>query len=511
MHNRRTIMKLGYAGLAAASMASSAVAQQQPSPMASVGEGQPFDFQNVQASARALASRPYQAVSAPLPDVLSNLNAEDFSAIRMKREFFIWTGESTGFAIEPLHRGYVFSAPVALFTVEDGIIRRMTYQQSRFNFGKLNVPDNQPDLGFSGFRIHVTNVPGLEDVAVFQGASFFRARARGQVYGIQARALAVRTADPKGEEFPFFRAFWIEKPSPGSDAIVVSALADSESVAAAFRFTIRPGDATIIDTEAVLFPRTAIDHIGYAPMQGTYLLGPNSRRISDDLRPKVSECEGLQMFNGRDEWLWRPLQNPENLQVSSFVDENPHGFGLMQRDRDPASYFDSDQRWEARPSLWIEPLGDWSQGSVQLVEIPSDSDVNDNIIAYWRPRGTLAVGKDISLAYRQTWGWSAPETPPLAIVGATRIGRATGRNRRILVEFSGKTIAALKLVSDVTVMLSAGPGKIINPRYYLDSGRETFRVLFDFDANGEPASEMRLQLQANGKPISETWLYRWTP
>ncbi len=517
MLKRRDILKLGSSGaailLAGGGLIGSAEAQNQPppSPLAAVSEGKNFSFQALQETAAALAQKPFQAVSAPLPDVFSNLSPDDYNAIRMKQDFYIWKGEAAGFSIEPLHRGFVFSAPVLIFTIEDGVVRRMTYQASRFNFGKLNVPDIQNDLSFSGFRILFAGMPGLDDLAVFQGASFFRSRANSQGYGIVARALAIRTAEARGEEFPFFRAFWIEKPVPGTATIIVNALADSESASAAFRFTIRPGDATIIDTEATVYARAQIDHVGFAPMQGTFLTGGNSRRTADDIRPTVHELDGLQMHNGRGEWIWRPVQNPEALQVSGFQDENPRGFGLIQRDRDPSSYYDSDQRWEIRPSLWVEPIGDWGQGSIQLVEIPSDSDVNDNIIGYWRPRGTVPVGKDISIAYRQFWCWNLPEKIPLALVNATRIGRGTGRGRRILVEFMGDELGTLKQASDIKINLSANPGTIGNVRTALTPERKTCRVVFDFDPGGEAAAEMRMILEVGGKPISETWLYRWTP
>ncbi len=512
MLKRRDILKLGSAGAVALISPGAALAQTPPpSPLASLADGQTFRFEALQAAAKALSQKPYQAVSAPLPDVLgANMSINDFRAIRLKREFYVWNGDPAGFSIEPLHRGFVFGAPVTLFTIEDGTIRRVTYEASRFNFGKLTVPEIKTDIGFSGFRIHLADVPNLPDMAIFQGASFFQARARGQNYGMLARALAIRTAEPRGEEFPFFRAFWIEKPAAGSGMIIVNALADCESASAAFRFTLRPGDATIIDTEATLYARAAIDHVGFSPMQGTYMFGPNSRRTVDDIRPSVHECDGLQMYNGRGEWLWRPVQNPDSLQVSAFVDENPRGFGLMQRDRDPNSYYDSEQRWETRPSLWIEPIGDWGQGTVQLVEIPSDSDVNDNIIGYWRPRGTVPAGREVSIAYRQFWCWALPEKIDLATVTTTRIGRASSRARRILVEFSGDQIGALKQAGDVKVNLSAAPGSMTNIRNYLDAGRKTFRVVYEFEPGGETTSEMRLQLEIGGKPISETWLYRWT-
>ncbi len=195
-----------------------------------------------------------------------------------------------------------------------------------------------------------------------------------------------------------------------------------ESTSGALRMTFRPGDMTIVDVETTLFPRVNIDHVGLGGIGSTYFYGPNDRSNTDDLRPSVYEFSGLQMLNGKGEWLWRPLQNPDTLQISAFVDQAPKGFGLLQRDRSFEVFQDDEQRFDRRPSLWIEPLGEWDQGSVQLLEIPTDAEINDNILAYWRPKAQLAAGSEVPFAYRQYWCWSPPERPPLATVSATRVG-----------------------------------------------------------------------------------------
>jgi glucans biosynthesis protein len=346
-------------------------------------------------------------------------------------------------------------------------------------------------------------------VASFQGASFFRSAARGQMQGVTARGLALRTAEPRGEEFPTFRAFWIERPA-SRDLVVVHAVADSESAVAAFRFSLRPSDVTIIDTEMTLFARAALDHVGIAPMQATFLFAANRRRGVDDYRPAVHEVSGLQMLSGRDEWIWRPLSNPEALQISSFMDEHPKGFGLLQRDRDFGQFQDDDLRYEIRPSLWIEPIGDWGPGGVQLVEIPSDNEIHDNIVAYWRPRGTLPAGSETSVTYRQFWCWQPPERPPLATTSGFRIGRGGGRRRRFLVEFTDPLFGA-ETPPELRTVVAASPGTLHGQRTLLNPQRKTARVSFELDPGSETSVELRLQLMAGDRPVTETWLYRWTP
>jgi glucans biosynthesis protein len=500
---------------AACAASTPALAQQQPTTgalaflQAVLQDGMRFDPAVVIEAARQLARRAYAAPTTTLPDPFNGLNNETYLAIRHRPERLIWSEENRPLVVEPLHRGYLFTTPVAISIVESGEVRRIVYDANRYSFGRLQPPSNLPDMGFSGFRVF-TSGENAREVAIFQGATFFRSLAKGQNMGAMARAMAIRTADARGEEFPIFRAFWIERPT-NDGVIVVHAVADSESATAAFRFTIRPNDVTIIDTEATVFTRAVVDHIGFSPMQATFLFAANRRRNVDDMRPAVHEVNGLQMLNGRGEWIWRPVSNPEQLQISSFVDENPKGFGVLQRERDFAAFHDDDQQFQLRPSLWIEPIGDWGPGFVQLVEIPSDSEVNDNIIAYWRPRQPMAAGAEMTFAYRQFWCWTTPERPPLATAVGFRIGRGgPGRRRRFLVEFAGGFLNQDQ-PPEPKLALGASPGQIVNPRLILDHGRKAARVAFDLEPGSESAVELRLVLEGADGPLTETWLYRWTP
>jgi len=505
---------LAYIGASVAGLAyAPAVRAQTPQAAihARLGDNQRFDPAVVVDIARQLARKPFVASPNDLPDLFSNLNYEQYIGIRSTQSP-IWGGEGRGIAVEPLHRGFVFNNAVDLYLVEDGAVRRIGYNPSQFEYGRLNVPNNIADIGFSGFRLIATPADGKPyDFAIVQGATFFRAIARGQNYGAIARALTLKPAEARGEEFPVFRAFWLERPSIGSNSITIHSLLDSESTTGAVRMTFRPGDMTIVDVETTLFPRVNLEHVGLGGIGSTYFYGPNDRRNADDFRPAVYESSGLQMLNGHGEWLWRPLHNPETLQISAFVDNSPRGFGLLQRERSYEAFQDDDQRFERRPSLWIEPLGDWAQGSVQLLEIPTDAEINDNILAYWRPKAPMAAGSELSFAYRQYWCWTPPERPPLATVATTRVGRANGnRRRRFAVDFSGEMLGD-NLPADLRSVLTVGPGTFQNLKLWPYPERKTVRVAFELDPGNENAVEMRLILEAGGKPISETWLYRWTP
>ena len=501
MLQRRDMLKLTAAGLLAGP------ASAQPAAPA------PFNEAGIAELARALAGKPYKAQARDLPDPFASLTYEQYVGIAARPEAAVWAGENAGFVIEPLHRGFLFAAAVDIHLVEGGQARRLAYDPAMYDFGALKPPAAGAGIGFSGFRILLAREGGgPQELAVFQGASFYRAIARAQPFGVMARALSIRTGDPRGEEFPQILSVWIERPAPASQTLVIHALIDSESASGAYRFTLRPGEATIVDTECTLFARAAIDHLGIAGMSGSWLYGPIDRRRSEDLRPGVYELGGLQILTGRGEWLWRPVANRDTLQISAFADANPRGFGFLQRERDFAAFQDDDQHWERRPSLWIEPIGDWGEGSVHLVEIPSESEANDNIIAYWRPKAALAAGATASFAYRQFWCWTPPERPAGAIVSGSRGGRTgPGRRRRFAVEFAGESLGEAARAAEIKPVLTVAPGTAAGMRVFLAPERRSLRVLFDIEPPPEQSCEIRLALEAAGKPASETWLFRWTP
>ena len=390
------------------------------------------------------------------------------------------------------------------------MVLNVSYDKNRFNFGKLTPPANLPDIGYSGFRIVVQEDGQSRELAVFQGATFFRSQAKGQVRGLVARAVSIKTADARGEEISLFRAFWIEKPAIGGP-IVVHAIADSDSLVAAIRFTVRPGDVTIVDTETTFIARVPLDHVGLGGMQAMHFFSPaGPRRAGEDYRPAVFEAGGLQMYRGNGEWIWRPIVNPSQLQISNFQDENIKGFGLVQREREFANFQDDDQKYNLRPSCWVEPIGDWGKGAIQLVEIPTEADVNQNIVSYWRPRNVIAPNEEAIYNFRQFWCWDVPENTTLAKTISTRIGKIGSKRRRFVVDFAGDNFGPERKQTDFKLALNASAGTITGQRLVLTPQRNGARVLIDLDPNNETLIELRLVIESQGKPETETWLYRWT-
>ncbi|GJE18643.1 Glucans biosynthesis protein G [Methylobacterium marchantiae] len=473
--------------------------------------GAPFQAGTVADLARALARRPYAAPRTDdLPGALTGLNREQYNAIRTVPGSAIWSNDALGFTVEPLHRGSVFTGRVALALVEEGTVRPLAYDRSRFEAEGFALPEFKDDPGYSGLRIRARFDGGeLTDFATFQGASFFRLVATGQGFGVTARALTLRPADARGEEFPEFRAIWIERPGPGGP-LVLHCLVDSPSATAALRMSLRPGGASLCDVEGTVFARAAIDHLGLGGMTTSYFFGPYDRRGADDARAGAYASTGLQIRTGTGEAIWRPARNPETLQVSSFLDDNPKGFGLMQRARSYGDFEDDVQHWEWRPSLWLEPFGAWGPGAVTLLEIPSDSEFNENVLAYWRPKAKLEAGAEFPFGYRQHWCWQPPEASAVAVVSGTRSGKAKGEgNRRLfLVDFTGE---GLFTDADLQPTLLSSPGTVAPPILYRYPDAKTVRVSFELDPGGEKTCELRLVLKRGDAAVTETWLYRWTP
>jgi periplasmic glucans biosynthesis protein len=503
---RREFLELALGSALAAAGAPTGV---RPAAAEPLGSTTPFSADVVLRAAAQLAAQPFKAPSAPLPGVFSGLTFEQYASIRRAPGTAIWADEKVGFSLEPLPRGFVFGTPVAINIVENGLAQRVIFDPADFDFGKLQPPPAMGDLGFSGLRILRASDEGFQDAAIFQGASFYRSRAPGQNFGVTARGLAIRTGDEPGEEFPLFREFWVEKPTPASNTLTMYALLDSESVTGSFRFTIRPLETTIIDTEMTLIARVPTDKLGISAMAANYLFSPLDHRRPDDWRAAVYEVTGLQVLSGKEEWLWRPVCNRETLQISAFADTSPRGFGLLQRSRSFDAFYDDEGRWELRPTLWIEPIGEWGEGDVRLLEIPAAAEANANIVAQWRPKTGIAAGTTKAFAYRQFWCWTPPSKPQLAVCTSSRSGKAGGRPR-FAVEMTGEAFADPQKAAAAAVDIQANPGKIGAVRLFPYKDRRSVRVIFDLDPGSGAYSELRLVLKVDNQAVSETWLYRWT-
>jgi periplasmic glucans biosynthesis protein len=472
----------------------------------------PFDRSIVRQMARDAAGKPFKAPDSKLPDHLNDLDYDHYRAIRFLPDRALWRGEKLPFQVQFFHRGFFYKNRVDIYEVANGQATKIAYQPENFSFGDTAPTKPGVDLGFAGFRLHTPiNKPDFHDeVCVFLGASYFRAVAKGELYGLSARGLSINTGEAKGEEFPSFKAFWIEKPAANATSIVVHALLDSESAAAAYRFTIRPGETTVFDVEMAIYPRVDLEHVGLAPMTSMFFFGPNDRIDVDDFRPSVHDSDGLAIFNGRGEELWRPLSNPQDLQISTFADLNPRGFGLMQRQKDFLDYQDIESSFERRPSLWAEPIGDWGEGSVQLVEIPTKEEVHDNIAGFWHPKTGLQAKGEHTYTYRLHWGPDNPKPTSLARFSRTAVG-ARGEGIKIFVlDLTGDK---LRLVDPKKIrgVVTAEKTKVQNVVTQPNPAIGGWRLSFELSVEEKVPVEIRASLMQENDPLSEVWVYRWTP
>jgi periplasmic glucans biosynthesis protein len=468
-----------------------------------------FDRAVLVAKAAELATHEHELPPRPEGEDGERLTYDQYRSIRYSAAS-IWTGEDRNFTVDLFYPGFIYEVPVNINLVVGKTARRVLFKNDLFDYAP-NVPlvAGTEHAGYSGFRVRAPlNEPDrLDEFLVFQGASYFRGVARGQIYGLSARGLAVLTARPEGEEFPVFTDFWIERPAEQAKQLVIHALLDSPSVVGAYSFTVQPGEETVVDVEATLFPRIELTAFGVAPLTSMFLFDGSNRARFDDYRDAVHDSDGLLIVNGRGERLWRPLGNPRMLQISAFLDDNPNGFGLVQRKRRFADYEDDEARYDQRPSLWVEPGAEWGLGHVELVEIPSDREMNDNIVAYWQPREPVPAGQSADFSYRLRFT-TEPLDDSLARVVSTRVGRSLdGEGRRsFVIDFEGAGPVPEDLVPEV----SSSAGEIHAARGHVVSETGAYRASFELDADGEDLVELRVALHSGSRPWSETWLYRWT-
>jgi len=474
-------------------------------------EATPFSVDALYDMAQGLAQSAYEPMP-EVPQAWKDLSYDEYRKMWFRGADAIWRGTDSPFQIELFHPGLYFPRPVKISLVEDG-----QAQELKFDFSLFDKSDDLPDLpiddtlGYSGFRLTTEfRRPGnFEEFFVMQGASYFRAIARGQNYGQSARGLAIGTASDQGEEFPDFTHFWIERPPTGRQEITIHALLNSPSVAGIYSFDIIPGSPTIMDVRAQIYPRVELTRFGLGPLTSMFLFDETNRSMFDDFRPAVHDTDGLLVRNGNGETLWRPLANPKSLQVSSFVDQDPKGFGLMQRARDLADFADLEAHYHIRPGLWVEPGEDWGAGAVTLVEIPADREIYDNIVAYWQPREALIPCSMHRFTYRLSWGEDPTLQNPVARVLNTRMGERFGGGRIVAIDFEDSTDLPEDL-GDLTLHVSTNTGEVTPAIIQRNPQTGGVRMAFTFHAGEATAAELRAQILLEGRSISEVWLYRWT-
>lgn len=525
--SRRALLRMAGAAMPMAALVPATVFAQETDNGAAkpatptVAAPQQFSFDLLTEEMRALSAQPH--ATAPAPEgFLGDLTYDDYRLIRFRDDRSRWVDEPTRFRLAAFHMGWLFPEPVRLYDVQDGMATEMLFSTDDFEY--LNelaerVPEHAELPGVAGFRLnHPLNRPDKwDELVAFVGASYFRALGRNSAYGLSARGLALNTATSQGEEFPRFSRFYMERDTAGGPSITVYATLESASVTGAYRFVITPGTETVMDVTCRLFFRQDVAELGIAPLTSMFLFSEKNRAEFDDYRPNVHDSDGLRIVRADGDVIWRPLNNPPQLTGSYFAEIAPRRFGLHQRDRDFDSYQDTGARYERRPSLDVEPLGDWGKGNVRLVEIPSDLEANDNIVAYWIPEAPAKAGDAREFAYRLHWGDLAHDAgEPLAYVFETRSGHggfagveAKQGTRKFVVDYKGGLIAAMEPDAEIQPVVSIANGEITGTVLEKIAGTDIWRLVIDISAAEGAVVELAAHLAGFDRRLTENWLYQW--
>jgi periplasmic glucans biosynthesis protein len=472
-----------------------------------------FNFDDVAALAQTQAQRPYQSASRQPPAELAALTYDQYRDIRFRPDHALWRADKSPFELMFFHLGKFQTEPVRINEVTPQGVRHVRYRSVDFDYGKNKLsPQKWGDLGFAGFRAHYpfNNTSYKDELVVFLGASYFRALGAGQRYGLSSRGLAIDTIGGKTEEFPRFSEFWIVKPEVNAKTLTIFALLDSPRASGAYQFDVQPGTQTAMNVRARLFLRASVATLGIAPLTSMYFFGENQPHRTD-FRPEVHDSDGLMIAMGEGEWIWRPLINPKQTLATSFTMKQLRGFGLMQRDRRFASYEDPEASYELRPSAWVEPVGNWGPGRVELVQLSTPDETNDNIVAYWVPEKAPAPGQPMDLSYRVLWQGEQMQRPPGGWVVQTRAGRGFAElaadEQQFIVDFTGPTLSALPADAPVKAVVSTpSNGEILESNAYRLEATGAWRMAVRVkQLNPAQPTELRGYLQRGEDVLTETW------
>ncbi len=478
-----------------------------------------FEYDDVIRRARELAAVPYESVPPPLPEPLSKLDFDAWRDIRFRPDKAFLNTPGSMFRLQLFHLGHLYRWPVTVNIVKDGMATPIPYAANLFDYGRTKFKRPLPvNLGFAGFRLHFPiNAPKVfDEVIAFLGATYFRFLGRCQRYGMSARGLTV-DAGMDSEEFPNFREFWIESPAPDAAHATIYALLDSAATTGAYRFDLYPGVNSAVEVTVTLFPRKPAVKFGLAPLTSMFFVGENDHRITDDFRRELHDSDGLLIHSSTGEWIWRPLRNPPHVEVSSFLDKDVRGFGLLQRDRNFDHYQDLDLAYELRPSYFVEPRGSWSDGRIELVELATQDEAHDNIVASFVPKDAPAPGR--SFGYRITSSLSFAQLSPNGRVVNTfeTAARALGSpepappgSRRFIIDFAGGELAYYAQDPQlVEVVPTTTQGRILRSFVVPNSHVNGFRAIVDLELAAGQSTDLRAFLRSGTRALTETWTYPW--
>jgi glucans biosynthesis protein len=530
MTNRRTFLHSAAAAatLAALGIPLEAIAANR----VKLGAASAFSFDALIAQARSLAQTPYKAPQTAPREILEKIDYEAHGKIKFNSNYALFADGPGQFPVTFFHLGRYFQSPVRMLLIEGGgagaKAREIVYDPSYFDMPADSPARKLPNnSGFAGFRFQESRRGDQakldwhkNDWVAFLGAAYFRAIGDLYQYGLSARGVAIDVAQAgKSEEFPNFTHFYFTVPDDNSDTVVIYALLDGPSICGAYKFIMQRGAGVTMEIETALFLRRDVERFGIAPLTSMHWFSETVKATGADWRPEVHDSDGLALWSGSGEHIWRPLNNPAQTTASAFGDTNPRGFGLLQRDRNFDHYQDG-VHYERRPSLWVQPLDGWGEGAVQLVEIPTDDEIHDNVVAMWVPRARAVAGSSYRLRYRLYWQQDEPFPSALARCVATRLGNGgvpgqprPQNVRKFMVEFKGAPLEKLAFGELPEAVLTASRGQFsyVFTEAVPNGVPGHWRAQFDLSVDGAAPVDLRLYLRHKDQTLSETWLFQYSP
>jgi periplasmic glucans biosynthesis protein len=514
---------LGGVAAAAALFSSTALT---PALLAAPPVAGPFDFDSFSARMKELAASEHQPPELLSSEFYKGLDYDGYRRVQFDVRKARWREDDHGYQVHAFPMGWLFQEPVAAYEIVDGTAQPFEWSSDDFDFhfesSEQQAATEAPFPGIAGFRLNYPlNRPEVADELVsFLGASYFRALGRGNIYGLSARGLLINSWREGPEEFPRYSEFYLERPTESGPLTLYAAL-ESPSVTGAYRFVIDPASAdrqeTVMEVTARLYFRSDIPELGIAPLTSMFLFAETNRASFDDYRPQVHDSDGLFFEAADGTRSWRPLNNTTTLGNSFFWDTNVKAFGLYQRDRDFETYQDAGAHYERRPSLRVEPAGDWGEGLVRLIEIPSRLEADDNIAAFFIPATPVVAGDEREFSYRLSWGNLSPDPEePLAYVSSTRAGQGgvsgvanTLSLRKFVVDFMGGELGGMEPGTEFDIEATASAGTIQSTTFSRVESNGAWRLVLDVETAGQSLIELKAAISLEGRPLTETWLYQW--
>ncbi len=423
----------------------------------------PISISEIKAYAKSLADNNYISPSDEDVELFEDFDIEEWQSIQHKEEKFLWKDENLPFALEFFAPGYLHQDSIEISIIEDEQSKKLQADRSLFSASSEDIIDDLPkEFNIGGFRIHYSsqnnmqNIAQYSGIASFIGATFFRGTGKNAQSGVYARGVTINTALQEGEEFPHFTHIWIVKPKKNDSKLTFYALMDSPSMTGVFTFILETGTSTIINVENTFYPRAGKElpqKIGIAPLASMFFASSQNEVLTEEELDEernihnAHNSDGLLYLDSSNNYVWRSLENPRRLSITSINNNNPSGFGLFQRNIDENSFHNKQFSYHKSSSLWIEPLSNWGNGYLELIEIPTRNDKHNNIALFWVPYtfGEQAISDEVSYSYKLYWITAGASPHLLAKVVSAKEIHADENDRlcTFTIDFKGEALNAL--------------------------------------------------------------------